>query len=272
MTKTLTDVLSTIDMEKVGKAIATPEEDERPLADFDFEDAKSLVWTAAEKWLLRDLDEFSVEEVEQEKVFLFDNSNITYVTDVSGVVKGLKAPFTNFSGKRYVIDWKTSKNTLGTEWKDRLLHSWQWRLYCCAQNASLFLYRGLSRNGDTKEVIIEAPTTNNDEVLFFLRGTQDQLVHLQNSTLPCWPRNMPFACRAYGRDCAWVEDCQNYTMPKGIVEPKRLSYSYINTFMLCNERARRTALDGNRENSEESLFGSAVHRGLAELWRQAFNL
>ncbi len=81
---------------------------------------------------------------------------------------------------------------------------------------------------------------------------------------------MPFACNAYGRECEFLQDCQNYTMPKASAS-KRLSYSYIQTYLLCPEKARRYALaKGAGGYSEETTFGRSVHRGLAELWRRAF--
>ena len=52
------------------------------------------------------------------------------------------------------------------------------------------------------------------------------------------------------------------------IEKKPLSYSGISTFMLCPEKYRRQQEDGSAD-SEETIFGSVVHAGLAEAYRQA---
>lgn len=262
----LDDILSSVDLEKVQQAICVYEQDEKPMADFDIEDARKLVWTAAEKWLVRDLTEFTLDRVEKEQII----NDFKFVMDLSGMILGNNKPFQDFGNKRYIIDWKTSKNSLTTEWKDRLINSWQWRLYSDVVDASLFVYRGLSRNGDTKEVLIQVPEENGQEALEQRISIGREIHALRDIGAAVWPRNMPFACGAYGRDCEFMKDCQDYSMPKGVPPEKLLSYSYMSTFQLCNEKARRYAMGHNNDNSDETNFGRAVHRGLAELWRQAY--
>lgn len=276
MKNKIDQLLAQLDLDKVTQAILTRDDGEAQLADFDIEDASGLVRMAAEKWLLRDLGEFTVTDIEQEKSMWVptDKEPFCYVVDLAGTLVGLTSPFSNYPNATFVCDWKTTKNQLSTEWKNRLLKSWQWRLYAAGTGAKLFIYRGLSRQEETKEVIIEVPKENDREVAQFLASLGSTINSLRQGGYTVWPRSMPYSCGAYGRECEFLKDCQEYNMPRGIPY-KRLSYSYIEKYLLCPEKARRYALidaeGGPRESSEESNFGSSVHRGLAELWRQAFN-
>lgn len=267
MTDLLT-VLSKIDLDAVGAAVTAYEPDERPLPDFDVENCKELIWKAAERWLLRDLEEFTLDSVEEEQYAIVAGHNFKYIMDLAGKVKGIHEPFTPYAGKTFCIDWKTSRNTLDAVWKQRLIDSWQWKLYHYCEGIDLFLYRGLSRNGDLKEVIISPPETTLDEVYEYVDAVGEQLVVLQEYEV--WPRNAPYACNAFGRECSHKAECDNYTMPRAKVRKDHISYSFLTTFMLCQEKARRYALKQSNDSSEETTFGRCCHRGLASLWRQAF--
>ncbi len=271
-------LLASLDLEKIANAILAPEDGEKPLGEWDFEDCKALVLDAGEKWLLRDLDEFSLDAVEKKEVMPVLNyvNGMKCFLDICGKLKGTIAPFKQYKDKNFILDWKTTNNTtLSTDWKDRLVDSWQWMLYSEVYQASIFIYRGLSRTkkGVTKELIIEVPDTNREEVIQYLSAVGGQLNSLRESKFEIFPRNKPFACNAYGRECEYYDSCMSYKkIPRGMLpEDKALSYSFMNNFMLCNERARRDALaDGG--DSEETNFGRAFHRGVAEMYSQSFKI
>lgn len=268
--------MDAVDKDAIVEAILTFEDGEKPFDDFDFEDAKLAVWTAAEKWLVRDLGEFTLEAVENKVVTNFAGPEYPFkcFLDVCGTMKGTIKPFDKFAGLKYVVDWKTSKNTLGTEWKQRLLDSHQWQMYSEVYGASLFIYRGISRiRAETQEVLIPVPDTNGAEVLQQLQGIGCQLNALRVAKFDIYPRNKPQGCFAYGKQCPWYDSCMTYKIPRGELPlDKNLSYSFMNNFMLCNERARREVLAEGMEYQGETSYGRAVHRGLASLWSQAFRL
>ncbi len=268
-------IMLEVDREKVAGAVVAYEENEPKMAEWDFEDAKRLIWLAAEKWLPRDLHEFILEATELKIIKEIPGLDRPFkgYLDLAGTVRGTIDPFVPFAGKKFVVDWKTSKNTLGTDWRNRLIDSWQWMDYTEIYGADVFCYRGLSRNGTTAEVILKVPQTNGKEVIQLLTSVGSQIKALDDGDFPVWPRNKPFACNAYGRECDFYQDCQEYTMPQSpIPKDKMLSYSFLNNFMLCNERARRTAIGERDAGTDETNFGVATHRGLAELWRQAYQI
>lgn len=276
------EIQEAIDKEAVAKAILAFDEGEKPFDEFDFQDCKEVVWTAGEKWLARDLQEFTLESVEKKVVTDLAGPEYPFkcFLDVCGEIRGTMKPFNTstamypngFKGLKYIIDWKTSKNTLGTEWKARLLDSHQWPLYSEVYGASLFVYRGVSRKDmSTQEVLIPVPPTNSQEVLHQLKSLGCQLNALRNEHFQVYPRNKPFACNAYGRECQFYESCIQFKMPWGEIPlDKPLSYSFMQDFMLCQERARRKVLAEGFDYYEETTFGKRAHAGLAELWSQAY--
>ncbi len=265
-------IISQINLEEVAEAIRKTEDGERVISDFDFEDAKRLVWLAGEKWLPRDLNEFTLEGTEVEGFLDVDNIRGRFhgFGDITGTIKGTIPPFVEFFGKKYCIDWKTSKNTLDTVWRERLIASWQWPFYAVLFDASLVIYRGISRNGELKEIILKVPESNREEVTNQVEMISRQIKELE--TFSVWPRNKPYACSAYGRDCEFKESCHDYEMPRvKLIEPS-LSYSFIDKFMLCNEKARRIKIADERVGTEETDFGSACHRGLSCLWELGYKV
>ncbi len=273
----LETILAEIDLEKVAKAILTDKNGEEiTLALFDFEDAKRLVWLAAEKWLPRDLFEIKLGglEAKQEMAIPYQRLPAKGFLDVAGTTRGLIDPFKPFAGKPVIIDWKTTKNDLknATDWKRRLLDSNQWVCYSSMYKASVFIYRGLSRNGSTAELIIKVPENTERRSIEYISGVGVQVNALRDNGFTVFPMNQPFACNAYGRVCPYKKDCEEYTMPRqALSEDKQLSYSFMNTFLLCPERARRESLQEEGNGSDETIFGQCVHSGVAELWKQAYD-
>lgn len=270
----LAEVMASIDAEAVGKAILTDREGkEVTLAKYDFDDAVRLTWIAAEKFLARDLYEIELEGLEIRKDMMVGIHPFKSFLDVAGTTRGLIDPFKPFAGKPVIIDWKTTKNDLKnpSEWRRRLLDSNQWMCYSEVYKAAVFIYRGLSRNGSTAELIINVPESNSKEALEYISGVGVQVNALRDGGYEVFPRNRPFACNAYGRECQYKDDCDEYTMPRQVLSPdKQLSYSFMNTFLLCPERARRESLVTDGLGSDDTLFGQCVHSGIAELYKQAY--
>ena len=260
-------------MDAVAAEVSKVPEGAKPLPEFDEEDARKCIWLAAEKWLERDLNKLVVTGIEQEFEFLVTslkfNQRVHGFFDVVGACADPE--FKEKSSVNIVIDWKTSRNTLDATWRQRLIDSFQWRIYGHAAHAELVSYRGINRKGETKELLLRIPHTNSQEVEEQVLGLGSMRAALVNLELPVWPRNSPNACFAYNSQCPYYEDCEGYSMPRVCVDHSMISYSQMNNLMLCPERTRRGIIDEG-QGTEETNFGQAVHRGLAELWRQAFKL
>ncbi len=268
------EIISNVNLEEIVEAIRNKDEGEKPLDDWAFEDCKRLIWAAGEKWLPRDLYEFTLDGTEIEGFIAGTDNALPFhgFGDMLGTIKGRIEPFTDYAGRRFCLDWKTRKNTLDTAWRTRLIDSWQWKDYATMFEVALVLYRGLSRKGDLAEIIIRVPENNDEEVLRHIKGVEVQIAGLRAASLTVWPQNKPFACSAYGRQCGYYSDCADGVVPELVPPDKALSYSFVSTFMLCNEKARRQIIDGKSEGTEETDFGNCTHRGLASLWSQAYKI
>ena len=273
------DYLDCLNFDLIAEAIETVRENEKPLATYDAEDARVLVWNALERWLESDVKDLLITHVEQ-KVWVpipGAPAAVTGVLDMQGQIRGLEKETKPFSGGRIIVDWKTTGGKLDTTWKNRLLDSFQWRLYSYFLGAKLFNYRGISRDGETRNLLIEVPETNDEEVIEYLSGASKMMGGLISSDLEVWPRHMPYACNAYNRECPFYNDCRDYeAIPKmpvrflerfknGVIE---LSFTRLERFLLCPEKERRALVDKDSLETDETNFGSSVHRGLAAAYKQ----
>ena len=262
--------LNQLDLDAVARAIENIPEGAKPLPEFDYEDARSMVWRAAEKWLPKDLESLTLLGVEESFEFSVIGprfrQGVHGYYDLRGSTKDPE--FDSVVG--IIVDWKTSRNTLDGLWRSRLIDSFQWRIYARASGSVLVAYRGLNRKGEVKELILRVPESNTQEVEEQVIGLGSMRAALVDQELPVWPRNSPNACFAYNEQCPYYADCQGNSMPRVRLDHAPLSYSQMNSLMLCPERTRRGIIADREGKPEESLFGNAVHRGLAELWRQAF--
>lgn len=272
------DYLSKLDLEAVAQAILGPDGTPK-MAEYDLRDAKAMIWAAAEKFLTRDLYDLEItgveEPYEQEITFPWGKQVFRGIKDLTGVLRGRLNVTKHLAGKNVVIDWKTTHNTLSTEWDERLMDSWQWKKYLHFGKADAMLYRGISRGEEikTRELLIERPPNLEQEVLEQLGGVSLARNTLITAGLEVWPRRMPGSCGAFGRECSRFTDCRLGTMPRGVPEKDSpLSYSSMELFLLCPEKYRRAKLDQGHEDTEESLYGQAYHRGIAELYSQAWKL
>jgi hypothetical protein len=285
---------NTLDIGRVNKEILNVE---GPAYSFDLEEANDVVFVAAHRWLLEDLTALAVTETER----LYVQNGFKFILDLQGTFTGEgsktfqhdarkynDANMDRFQGKRFVADWKSTKSELDTMWQERLVDSWQWRDYLAETGADIFVYRGIKRRtriGDsveTREFYIDRSVQPDLEELHrinVLSTTVQRDALVQLGQVP-WPQNRPGGCRAFGRECQYKPDCDSGLkfLPTGALTPNReLSYSRIQSFKLCPERYRRDLLakqDGLEEEvaGPDAEFGLAIHRGLAEVYRQAYGL
>lgn len=271
-----------LDMEKVHAAVDQVEG--RELSHFEREDALELIWLAGERWFARDMQDLRILHLEKE-VFVHNLPNQRtpwhgFIDGIGVVGNDAGEPFNgknqlkeNFAGATLLWDWKTTDSDVDWAWEQKQKESWQWRQYAYATNARLFSYRGMSRKfKDTRECLLLVPETNGKEVREYLTGAFSIRQSFVDADLKVWPRHAPFACKAYGRDCPFKDDCKEYGMERKNPGDRQLSYSSINDLLLCPERHRRKAMSEEREETDSTIFGQAVHRGLEEMWRQGREL
>ena len=229
---------------------------------FEIREARYLIEHVLKYWLPHDLAHLAVTGVECEVELVVPHvPRVHGYIDVRGVTE---------SGERVIIDWKTANGELDKKWTERLLDSWQWRIYAYATNATHVLYRGVSRNGAFRTVTIEVPPNNATQVELHIQQLHAMRGLLTSSAVP-WPRNKPEACNAFGRPCPHLAICRGgLPTPQGVGKPTH-SYSSLKVFQLCPERARLDAVLATDEDSEEASFGRIVHAGLAAAYRCAFS-
>ena len=286
-------VWDSLDHVKIREAIEQP-----GVSLYDAEEAREVVFAAAYRWLLEDLEQLTVDSVEQELVT--PDTNFKFVLDMAGTFtgKGTKiiqyddrkyspAALTKFRGAKYNLDWKTTKKNLDARWQDSYEGSWQWRDYLAETGAEYFVYRGIKRRSkpedevETREFCIHRSVQPDlvEVHKINLTGTEAMRDALIDRNEVPWPQYRPSGCKAFGRACPYTDDCAAglQFIPLGnLTKGRALSYSRKEEFALCPERHRRSVLDklalaeeGN--SGPEAEFGKAFHRGIAELYRQAFD-
>ena len=260
------DIFVKLDLTKVQSEINDIEAGQSAMPDYERQDVRELVLIAAARWLPTDLIEWDLKAVEEN----FEVCGFRGITDLRGVHRGLFNAFKDHKGSKFLGDWKTTKGALDADWAARYKYSWQWKLYALGNpGTKLFTYRGVSRDGSTREIIIEIPAGVEDEAQRYLDQVRAMRGTLENQAP--WPRKMPGSCRAYGRDCEFIDSCQENQIRSGNVDfIKPLSYSGTETFLLCPEKHRLSQISGHGEDDEVLAFGKAFHRGIAEVYRQAF--
>ena len=278
------EIWAALDVERIASEILGPNP-ERTSA-VDFEDAKQCVYEASQAWLEVDLANFDITGVET----LYLDEKFKAYLDLEGRVKAEPEykGYKPYANQRVIFDWKTTSGSMDGVWADRLLDSWQWRLYANLNPpASLFVYRGIRRPGNLeelqrikmRELQIEVPETNAEEAREFLDGMLAYRNMLVASGMKVWPRNRPDYCTEFRRTCFANVECDRYTMPRTqLIETGHLSHSSIKVLLGCPEKYRRLRLmkqegdDTVVDETDATLFGQAVHRGLAEVYRQAYKI
>jgi len=250
----------------------------------DWEDVNELIAIALDTYLARDLQEFADIEIESPR-----NKGKARL-DIIATCKGTLSPFDRHVTSKVIIDWKTTFSPVdGEGFKDKCVRSWQWREYkALVPEATLFIYRGLSRDysirasGDvaqrTREIILELNPTIPIEV-----AQQSNNIYLLRNILAASPNNYPWprnwqSCMDYSVECPFLKGCETNTYSPSPTLDKfpEMSYSKKELFMRCNERYRATVVaqmeDTLEKDYDNTTFGSVVHEGLAEIYRQVFNV
>jgi len=265
-----------IDWDRVSAAVGDLSEQGSRSYSFEQTDAREIVYLTAQRWLPLDLLNLKVSHVEQEHddalVPEFPGLLQKSIIDIEGELLGFSTAFKPYAGQKFIIDWKTSGGGLDTKWSNDLKDSWQWRIYAAQRDVQVILYRGLSRTKVFREVPIVVPFGNTALVHMHLKGIYSQIDALKD--FPMWPKHRPSACFSYGMDCEYSGPCGEEEGPFGGIDFTRpISYSGSERFLSCPEKFRRSRLAGaERGGSEATEFGSAVHRGMAEIYRQVYKL
>jgi hypothetical protein len=271
-------ILEPVDLERVATEMGV----DSNLAEHEFLDAKKLVLKACATWLPRDVVEFEVTGIEETVETPWGDpcaSVYKGIFDLTGKFKGMFNATKKVKGEKFILDWKTAGRNLDTTWKDRLVDSWQWRMYHMLKPSGVFIYRGINRAGDTREVIMNLGDRREE----IIRSTEKQLHHdikiLDNyfdKKADVWSKHMPWSCRGM-YECPHVDDCLDDVQPRGCPEKfPNISYSLINGLHNCPEKLRRDLIRKERGLEEKPgpglRFGAAVHRGLAEIYSQVFGV
>lgn len=230
---------------------------------FEVAEAKRVIANALDHYFEHDTTHLAVTGVECEvELTILGVPRVHGYTDLRAVVD---------SGERIIIDWKTTGGDLDAKWSDRLRKSWQWRFYAQATSATHVIYRGLSRNGSVRTLIIEVPPDNDAVVSAYIRQRHEMREAVRALGIIPWPRSQPEACNAYGRPCPYVAICDSHVPPPDGNGPASHSYSSLQTFSLCPERSRLDAALHDEDAEDESTsFGTLVHAGLAAAYASAF--
>jgi len=244
----------------------------------DWREICELVWLACDSFLARDLQEFY--DVECEKSYGEGRAFLDIVARCKGTIE----PFKNFKDSLVVVDWKTTSSPVDNDsWRTRCMRSYQWREYKFREpNATLFIYRGLSRSIDWRKKGDEGEPA---------KRTREVILHLPDAIIPdvahrsgaidamrgalaeweVWPKNTQ-SCDDFGYTCPNLKDCENNTMPQKLIQLREMSYSRREMFLRCPERYRRAELQIMEEKDEDNTtVGKMVHSALERIWREAFN-
>ena len=257
--------LNEIDWQKVEAAVLkAPEE----LLSYDYEDVKAMIFAAAEKWLPGDLKSLGKVQTEQPfNVTSLGRYPVRGFIDLLGVYT--RGEYLNAG---LVADWKTSDGELDVAWQNRLVNSFQWKLYSYITGAEYVSYRGINRRCKTREVFIKVPAFALEQAArhFSLVSAQ---IHTLANTATVWPQKMPGSCGAFNSTCQFLNECQTDTMPRFplLDEEIGLSYSGADRFLLCPEKFRRVAKCAD-EGNDSTRLGNAFHRGIEAVYRMAFGL
>ena len=268
---TTEEILSNLDLDKVAEVALRGKDGTGNLLAHDFEDCKLMIWAAAEKWLLPDLQTLSASSLGLEEAFQIPLGGYP----VRGFLD-LRGSYRRGAdqGKVVVADWKTSSGELDVAWQSRLVDSKQWRLYSLVPPGADFIsYRGVNTKGKTREVYLDLAKVEGirEDVENYFGGVGDMMKTLAPRDI--WPQNKPSACGQYGQTCFAKSQCDNGTQPRYLLPAEHilLSYSGAGRFLACPERYRllknaESGIDG----TDSTRLGNAYHAGIEELYRQAF--
>jgi hypothetical protein len=239
-------------------------------ADWDMIVVGEMIEAAMGKWLMRDCTWMELSSLEE----MYDDADGEKgVTDMRGVFTS-EAP-EKLRGKTFVRDWKTASGKLDLLWESRLKDSLQWKFYLAHTGAEIFIFSGVNYKGEMREALFDRPEFVQQYVRSQLMGVDLAVEAWNDAGLLVWPRATG-SCLAYGRTCDYLQDCRNYTMPQVKPLPFNWSPSSVSNLMLCPERWRRNILAKQAGApplvSYSTEVGKAFHRGMEEVYRQAFGM
>ncbi len=271
-------LLDLLDMDAVVEAIHSVD-----LKQPDYEDAATMVLKALKKWGPTDHDNLAIEAVEErsalelpatggyrshinissETATLLGPRSIKMFVDLVGVRRGL-----NGSSVREVVDWKTT-GSISSDQQARLRYSWQGKLYGTTYGCQKIAFRSIQRDGRCVELRLNWPGAAYDDHATIEHYRQALAMRELMANEGRWLQHMPYACKAFGRDCEYRDLCCVHNQaPVKLIEIRPFSYSGAEKFLLCPERYRLdTVLDGDK-GSEETSLGLAFHAGVREAWEQ----
>lgn len=274
------ELLELLDWNRIVEAAHTV-----PLKLHDYEDVLQMVMKSVKRWGPADSQGGLRDAVIEERFVLEAYGMIPHLGVTSeesrsygsSTVKG----FIDLRGVRpdgtvEVVDWK-STGSITPEKRAALSISWQGRIYATAAQAQRYTYRLVERSGACSEVSVPWPNSAYCEV--DVSEYLDNVIYRRkrmHEWISPWPRSMPYACGAYGRDCNYVDECarHNQSGARPLVQLGPLSHSSIEVFNLCPERYRldevTKALGQGQDRPEDdgSQLGSSFHAAIAEAWRQ----
>jgi hypothetical protein len=265
------EILDNIDMEKV---IAAVRKEGAGLPDWDLESVADMIWGVCDKWLSRDTKWMYLQGIEER----YNWNGESGIYDVRGTFTGDAPEY--LRGKTFIRDWKTSSGELDARWAERYNNDNQWRMYLWQSDADIFLYSGVNRKGDVREIYLHRPDNLSDQVRSQLMGLDLVQQAYLDAGLTVFPLSQPSACSAYGRRCARREECTGFTMPRRTPKPWNWSPSAMSKFSLCPERFRRYQIDredglgagGDGDTGPEARVGTAFHAGIAEIYKQVWGI
>ncbi len=272
---TVEEIIASLDLDKVAEAIIVDPESKTEILGFEVEEVKRLVISAATKWLLGDLKYLEEDTLLIESPFTVDFNGIATrgIIDLGAKINE-KHYSSKYRGKTVVADWKSASGALDKAWQDRLTQSYQWALYASVHKAELVSYRGVSRTGTTRELLIEVSPFHLDLAARHFTQVGGMITSLMDSGAEVYPMHKPSACGQYGTTCPFLDDCTGDKAPRYSLNSADLiiSYSSAERFLTCPEKYRRLSQTENRglDGSESTRTGAAFHRGIAELYLQSF--
>jgi len=172
--------------------------------------------------------------------------------------------------KTILVDWKTRQGEITKEVIQRYRDSWQWRMYLASvpRVQKEFRYRIIGDESSV-EVVLHPYEGLGEEVGKLLDAVSSTIdVQGEGDKYFSWAKNMPGACKAFGRWCKFVGECRERKAVSGVPTIEHLSYSSVETAMLCMERLRRGRLEreAGEELEEEALFGTVFHECMGVLY------
>lgn len=251
---------------------------------FELKNVTDMVIAAGERWLIQDLKDYDFISIEREFKGFVDDIPYTGTEDWKAVVVSDRKPLLSFRDKIIIGDWKTAKGELDPKWDMKYREKMQWQFYSHFNGADVFQYRGVNRRCEVRSMTLEVPPK---DILREFCERQIRLAHAQAEALkpfPIWTMNMPRACLRFGEQypCPFRNDCPAGGDPQLVTLPMR--QTTIEDLLHCPEYARRAHVERLKADEEtmelgdeidpyasynDATIGSAFHRGIAELYRQA---